>query len=251
MDKKTEEKILIARAEDAVRLCERQYAVRSTGFLTPAEAAAVKKNVRGGEVRLLFFGGYPDAERCVFAALPEYADDSEADGLISVLEVTGRDIGGLTHRDYLGSLLGLGIKREKIGDILVCDDKCLIFVLHDIAEYIAANLEKIGRCGVKVRIAEKGTYALPERRVERISATVAALRLDCICAAALRTSRAKALPYITGGRVSVNWEEKDNPSFQMKAGDVLSIRGAGRFRLTDEMNETKKGRLGVCIEKMK
>lgn len=251
MDKSTDEKILTARAEDAVRLCERQYAVKVVGFLTPAEAAVIKKNIHSSDAVLSFYGGYPDAERRLFVAMPEYAEEKERDELISVIEITGRNIGGLTHRDYLGSLLGLGIKREKLGDIIVTEERCLIFVLSDIADYIIGNLEKIGRCGVRVRLADRSEIVLPERRVERIETTVAALRLDCVTAAALKTSRSKALPYITAKKVSVNWEEKENPAAPVKAGDVLSIRGEGRFRLCEEMNETKKGRLGICIEKMK
>ena len=111
MNAGSDEKLLIARAEDAIRLSENRYSVRFVGFLTPAEAACIRKNVPSGGANTVFFGGYEDAERTLFVALPEYADESEYRGLLSAIEVTGRDISGINHRDCLGSLMGLGINR--------------------------------------------------------------------------------------------------------------------------------------------
>ncbi len=245
-----EEKLLIDRAEDVVRICERQYSVKFMGFLTPAEAAIIKRNMPAGNVERKFFGGYDEAERTLFAAIPEYTPEEELYEAISLLEISGRDIESLTHRDYLGSILGLGIKREKIGDILVFEERCLVFVLSDIADYIIYNLEKIGRKGVKVKKVDLENAEIPEKRTEKIWGTVANLRLDCIVAAAIKTSRSKALAYIETGKVCVNWEDQESPSFFLKPGDVFSIRGVGKFRLSGDVSETKKGRFGICIEKM-
>lgn len=250
MNISNDEKLLIDRAEDVIRLCEKQYSVKSIGFLTPKEAEIIRRNISLGAVNHSFFGGYEEAERTLFVAIPEYASEEELFDLISLLEISGRDIGALTHRDFLGSLLGLGLKREKIGDILVLEERCLVFVLKDIADYIIYNLEKIGRSGVKVREIGILEAEIPPKKIERIQGTVAGLRLDCIAATALRTSRSKALEYIESGRVFVNWEEQDSPSFSIKPGDVFSIRGAGKFRLSDDVSKTKKGRLSICIEKM-
>ena len=253
MEPSVDEKLLIAKAQDTVSLCERQYTVKALGFLTPAEAAVIKKNIfkvgASPDTELEFYGGFPDAERCLFVALPEYASEEDKKELIAVLEITGRDIESLNHRDFLGSLLGLGLKREKIGDILVLEGKALVFVLADIADYIIGNLEKVGRHGVKIRKVMIDEAEVPKRKFEEIRTTVAALRLDCIIGAALRTSRSGAVDAIRGGRVSLNWLECDDSSKQVKPGDVFSVRGAGRFRLSEEVNETKKGRLGICIEK--
>ncbi len=250
MENGIDEKLLIARAGDTAELCERQYAVRFMGFLSPAEAAVIAGHMPPACVKRIFFGGYAGAERKLFVALPEYADENDAQELISVLEITGREIGELSHRDFLGSLLGLGIKREKIGDILVYEDKTLVFALEDIADYIILNLTKVGRCGIKIRKIPIGEIEIPKRRTEAINATIASMRLDCIMAAALRLSRSKVLELLASGRVSLNWLECKNPSAAVKAGDTLSVRGSGRFRIGEEIRETKKGRLGVCIEKM-
>lgn len=253
MDKGFDEKALIARAEDTVRLCEKQYAPRAFGFLTPQEAVSVRRAL--GRIKpdagtcCTFFGGYPEAERCLFVALPDYLDPDSAWDFADVLEIRGRDIGTLSHRDFLGSLLGLGFRREKIGDILCLEDRCIVFVSSDISDYIIENLTKIGRVGVTAKKEDHTSLEIPKRRIEEIRTTVAALRLDCIVGAALRTSRAAACEVIRAKRVSVNWLECDEASARLSPGDVISIRGAGRFRLHEQINETKKGRLGICIEK--
>ncbi len=253
MTNEAEEKILLAKAEDAVFLCEKQYQVKTVGFLTPGEAALVKKHFSGTTlpcgVSISFFGGYPEAERCLFVASPDYAEENEIFEFISAIEISGRDIDSLSHRDYLGSLLGLGIKREKIGDILTMEDRALVFVLSDIAGYILANLDKVGRKGVKVQSVELGEIKVPKRKVEEIKTTVAALRLDCIVSAATKGSRSQATEMIHSGRVFVNWLECNSLSVQLKPGDVFSVRGVGRFRLSEHLHETKKGRLCICIEK--
>lgn len=253
MESGIDEKILLAKAADTVSLCEKQYIVKTLGFLTPAEAAIIKRNlpkIQGAaNVRLEFYGGYSDAERNIFAALPEYFEDDDLRELISVLEISGRDTETLSHRDFLGSLLGLGLRREKIGDILRFPDKALVFVLSDIADYITSNLDKVGRRGVKIRRLNTGELEIPSRGFEEIRTTVAALRIDCIVAAALKTSRTVAVEAIKAKKVSVNWLECDSVSVQLKPGDIFSVRGAGRFKLSEQVNETKKGRLGICIEK--
>lgn len=250
MNISVEEKMLIARAEDAVKLCEKQNCMKFVGFLTPVEAELVRRNLPHNNVRTVLFGGYPDAERKLLVALPDYLEEDAAEELISVIEFTGREIAELRHPDFLGSLLGLGIKREKIGDILICDDRCLVFVVENIAGYIVENLDKVGRKGVTLRRVELNEIEIPQRKFEVIGATVAGLRLDCIVAAALRTSRSVALTVISEGRVFVNWVQQDSSSVKVKPGDVFSIRGKGRFRLSESINETKKGRLGIHIEKM-
>lgn len=250
MTPSVEEKMLLARIEDAVNLCERQNCIKAVGFLTPADAGFVKMHMPKSMVKTCFFGGYPDAERVLFAALPDYLEEEDAAELLSVIEITGRDIGELKHPDFLGSLLGLGIKREKIGDILLAEERCLVFVIENIADYIVENLDKVGRKGVRLKKAEIGELEVPQKKVEIINATVSALRVDSIVAAAIRTSRSAALSVIAEGRVFVNWTQQDSPSAKIKPGDVFSVRGKGRFRLSEEINETKKGRLGVRIEKM-
>lgn len=255
MEKRLDHKALLARANDALELCEKQYTSKAFGFLNPADSEFLRKSLgkktSAEGINFKFFGGYSEAERCLFLAYPDYAEDTIDTEFVEILEITGRDISGLSHRDFLGSLLGLGLKREKIGDILILEDRCLVFVLSDISEYIVSNLDMVARCGVKVRICEPGEVEIPKKQYEEIRTTVASLRLDSVIGAALKTSRTAATAVIREKRVTVNWQEKSDPAEKLLPGDVFSVRGAGRFRLTEEITKTRKDRLGICIQKAK
>ncbi len=242
--------LLLRRANDAVKISEEKYMVKTVGFLTPAERVFLQKNAdrpQGG--RIIYFGGYAEAERTLFAAVPEYIDDSAVRDETALLSITGRNLENLTHRDFLGSLMGLGIKREMVGDILVLVGRCLIFVRREIAPYILSNLDRIGRDGVKIEIADVKDIEIPPKKTEVISGTVAGIRLDSVLSVACKTSRAKAAEYITGGAVSVNWEETENVSKGLKEDDVISVKGKGRFKVSRIGGVTKKGRFSVTVEK--
>ena len=148
----TDDKLIVSKAFDTVSIAERQYICKTMGFLNPHQAAVVRREISRkipSDIGVEFYGGYKDAERCLFICFPEYLEP-DYDSIISVLEITARDIDKMSHRDYLGSLMGLGIKRENIGDILPLEDRCYIFTKSDISGYIIDNLLKIGRHGVKI-----------------------------------------------------------------------------------------------------
>lgn len=153
-------------------------------------------------------------------------------------------------RDYLGSLMGLGIKREKIGDIIVKDEDCSIVVLSDIAGYIAGNLSKVGNTGVGIEVGGTGGLTVPEPKVREIKVTVASLRLDSIAAPGFGISRSKAAEFIKAGRLYHNWVATENPDKPVREGDVLSIRGRGRVVIESAGGRTKRDRIGVVLKKL-
>ncbi len=243
-------KLLLSRANDAVYIADNKYMVKAVGFLTPSEAVFLKRNIQKPYgVNAVFFGGYPEAERTLFVALPEYFDENQAREEIKILCITGRNIHEMSHRDFLGSLMGLGIKREMVGDILVFEDKCLVFVRSEIADYILSNLDKIGRNGINITLCKGDEIDIPPRKTEEISGTVAGIRLDSVLSVALKTSRSKATEFIAGGAVSLNWEETDDASKSLSEGDIISVKKKGRFKLSRIGGLTKKGRYSVVIEK--
>ena len=244
------EKLLLAKAEDTVKLSEKYCSVRHTDFLTPAEAAFVKeKNISGYDSRQKFFGGYEDAERVMFISYPDFLEECPVDEIISAIVITGRDIERLSHRDFLGSIMGLGIKREKIGDIIVLDGKTIVFSSVDIARYIKDNLTKIGNCGIHTEIKEVEKITVPEKKTEDLSGTVQSVRLDSVLAVALKTSRSKAVQLIQSEKVQVNWKIIADVSYQMKEEDIFSVRGHGRFKLFSVNGTTKKGRISISVQK--
>jgi len=181
-------------------------------------------------------------------AMPEFFEEEYKEE-ISVLEITGRNINELSHRDFLGSLMGLGVERKTVGDILVYEDRAYVFILKDMEDYILENVDKIGRHGVKIRSIMPDELTLPEKKTEEISGTVSAPRLDAVVALCTRLSRGKASELIETDKVSVNWEVKNNVSLSLKDGDLISIRGYGRFKLDKINGLSRKGRIHITILK--
>ena len=246
-----DDKLIIKKALDAINLCERQYSVKSLGFLDPRERLLIEREIKfttPADMKCEFFGGYDEAERRMLICRPEYID-ADYDEIITVLEITGRDISELSHRDFLGSLMGLGIKRENIGDIAPMPDKCYVFIKPAMLSYVGENLTKIGRHGVRVSRRNLSEIVIPKKPVKPIAATVSSLRLDCVVSAAAGIARGKAADMIKSENVKLNFETAQNSSASVKEGDMLSIRGFGRFRLSEIRGTTRKGRVSVIIDK--
>ena len=251
---------LFARLDDMVGKSERgELAVSS--FLTPREQHYAQKYLERMGAHLISFGGYADAERQRIYILPDYMEgvDSSADfedyGFsceIATLEINGSGYRNLTHRDYLGSLLGLGLERSVIGDIVVLDEKgrqAVVFCESRISRFIEEMLEKVANDKVKVRQIEISENFLPKRKFAPISDTIASPRLDCIVAALCSLSRAKAAETITGGLVELDFEREERPDRVVSAPAQISVRGFGKFRIHSTGEQTKKGRYRLSADK--
>lgn len=192
----TENELLISYIEDKIRQTEEQYRITSTGFLSPQEKSQAALCCRRNGARHIFCGGYPDAERTVLLLLPDYIENPE----LFVPEETGNPLcllrctapqgaRALTHRDYLGSLLALGIKRDVIGDILVGKGGADIIILKSIAPFLAENYTKAGSVPLSCKAATIGELAAPEPHIEEMRESVASVRLDNMLDAAFGISR--------------------------------------------------------------
>ena len=242
-----EDKLILSRAEDAVLLAEKNYQVKSVGFLNPRQRALIEKNIFPPDnITISFEGGYDDAERTIMLCVPEYVE-IEPDEILTAIKLEGRDVDGLTHRDYLGSLMGLGITRENIGDILCMPSGAFVFVKSEIADYILQNLSKIGRRGIKVQVCKCNDAEIPKPKVREVNGTVSSLRLDSVLSLAAGISRGRAAELIEQGLISLNWEVCESVSEKLSEGDLISARGFGRMRLEKVGGITRKGRIGVTI----
>lgn len=190
-----------------------------------------------------FFGGYDNSERKILGL---FYDGIMSEFPVSALEFTFRKCDKLTHRDFLGALMSLGIEREILGDILVEDGRCVIFVKSELKEYISSQINKIGNVGVKIKDADLNK--LPQGRgVEEISYIVSSLRLDNIIAAVTGLSREKTKTLILSGNVCVNFMQNQNISYTIRQGDSFTIIGKGKFILDTILGETKKGRIRISV----
>lgn len=242
-----DEKLLCDRISDLYKRAERDCEAQFSHFLDGAEQNIVISKCFMSGFNTRFFGGFADAERKIFGVFPEW---EEPDGYpIKILEITHNFGGELSHRDYLGSILGLGIDRSKMGDILIEENSAFVFVTEQIADFIADNLKKIGSRGVKVSLKSMDDIKLPEKKFIEIPAVCASLRLDAVVGAAANIARAKACALIVGGLVKLNHIEQEKAATSVCEGDLLSIRGYGRFILFKTGNETRKGRIHIVLKK--
>lgn len=244
-----DEKLLCAKAEDLFSLCDKYCTARFSDFLDGAEQAAINESVvfpYGYNV--MFFGGFDDAEKKIMGVFPEWETADTASFPISCLKIEGGFSRKLTHRDYLGTLLSLGITRSKLGDIVVDDGFAYVFLHSDIADYVSDNLRKIGNQGVKVTAADNLGELKIERRCKTFGAVCASERLDAVVGAAANLSRSLSAGLIEGGKVKLNHREIYKTSEQIKEGDLLSIRGYGRFIVHSFDGETRKNRLHITLK---
>ncbi len=238
------EQELKRRIED---LCERAYRTNqltATFFLDPAEIAQSRIVIRSKlSASALFTGGYKEAERMRLFFLPDYLDEEyfPYDEHLSAIYVKC-PYGTPSHRDYLGALMGLGIKRETLGDILVFNGYTYIICTPTIAPFIIENLTKVGRFGVKCEICDLSEVKAPEPVFDTVTGTVASLRADAVTAVAFNISRTTAAELIKEGRLAVDHLEELSTSREIEVGALLSLRGYGRAKLVELGGMSRKGR---------
>lgn len=239
--------ILIRHMEDiAVKAVKTGCA--ASKFLTPAEAASVAGHfARRREVLFSLDGGYENAERARAVFLNPDRGICDRDALLVALKIEYRSQDSLGHRDILGALMALGIARDTVGDIAAETPPATLVCLPELCGYIADNLTKVGRVGIKVSRISLGELPVKTENVTIITDTVASLRLDVVLCAAFGLSRGKAAEKIAAGLVSLNHAPCLQPAKDVSEGDLLSVRGLGRARLTEIGGISKKGRLFVQI----
>lgn len=265
-----EDQLFLSRVEE---LCERAVRGHSsaTAFLSPRQAMLAGRVLRQrGEIdRAIFWGGYATAERVRLLLFPDYvldaadmAEDSPPDiatllalagedDAVAVLRVQGSGYRVLTHRDYLGSLLALGLEREVLGDIVVENDhSAVLFCLPHMVPFLMSSVERIANDAVTVKkeMPLPVDYAGAHRRIE-MRDTVASARLDCVTAALAGLSREAAQRAIHEGRVELDYETEERTDRTVTAPCVLSVRGVGKFAVRELNDVTKKGRLRLVAEK--
>ena len=248
------DELITARIEDKISQCRDGYYVTSTGLLdTHEQALAIAASRHAAGVRTIMYGGYDEAERRMLVCVPRDLpiDDKEAvEGLLRVLRVRLPAISReLSHRDYLGSLLGLGIERRLTGDILVRPDGADIFIVPGIEEFLLKELHRVGSVEVKSEAVPVGEVIIPEARIEFIKDSVSSVRLDSIGSSAFRISRGKAAEAVRRGLVSVDHAECVKPDAAVREGSSIVLKGKGKAVLEETGGESRKGRIRIVIKR--
>lgn len=270
-----EERLLIARAAE---LSARSDGVAAaSNFMTPREQRIVFESLKGVEAdRLFFWGGFIGAERRAAVFLPTWTvgDQKAPDGVFSAAreehflrlldEVGCTDILNdfilpvkllssgyekLSHRDWLGSLVGLGLKRQMLGDIVVHDGGAVLFARRESMDFIVSQLKRAGRDSVRAEIAEPDIAFTVQRSFEDICQSVASMRLDGAVRALCSLSREKAASLVESGNVEVNYYTEKRVDHHLSPGDILTVRGFGKFVIYRCEDVTKRGRIRLFAGK--
>ncbi len=259
---KDEDKILVAKLLDKIKFTSQKNQIQVTDFLDGYEQKLSAQVLQQAKYKTYkFYGGYEESERKILFFLPDKLFDLIHEPLetnkmiqneIEVISIVLPNdlVGKYHHRDYLSAIMKLGIKREKVGDILVRNNGADIVVQKDISEYLLSSLQEL------TRFRKSNIYIkkLPELEVvtlkfETMTILVPQLRLDTIISEVLHTSRTKANEIIASERVLVNYETKTKNSILLQKDDLLTIRGKGKYKIGDIIYQTSKGKLRVEVNK--
>ncbi len=239
------DELFCSRIEDLTSLCYTRQKPVFSQFLSEAKQALAQKVLQSIYFdNYIFFGGSENCERKMLGVF--YNEPEQSAFPISAIEFKYRVCDKLTHRDFLGTLMSLGIERDTVGDILVENGRTVVFVKSELKDYIESQIFKIGGAGVK--IVPPNLANLPQGRgTEEMSLTVSSLRFDNIVAAVSGFSRDKTAKLILSGETTLNFVVTQNVSCRVKDGDTFTIRGKGKFKLDKVLGETKKGRHKILV----
>lgn len=237
--------LLIARVEDTIEAAFRTDKPKFLGFLSCEEAVLVERFLENQKVTYSFYGGEHSAQRVMMGCFPDWVKERKFP--ITAITIRYRLADVLKHRDILGALMGLGLTRESVGDILIENGRAVIFLSEDIVKYVLENLQKVGRVGV---VSETSYISpLPQAQQSRLlSATVASCRLDGVVSAFCNLSRNTANEYIAGGLVSVNSVQCIKATKAIQNGDIISVRRKGKFQVLSTENRSKKDRVIISYK---
>ena len=253
---KEEDRLLIAKLLDKMEFAKSKNKITNTDFLDLYQKNLIQKLLNSIKCEnYLFFGGNDQAEREVVIFYPEKLEkqfvEKNHNHIMQIIEIIipNELQGNYTHRDYLGGLMKLGIKREKIGDIIVFNEGANIIVLNEILDFVNSNITSLTRFNKSlIQIKKIEELHRQEIKTEAIQIIVSSLRLDNIVSELAKTSRTKAEEIINAGRVFVNFENVIKDSKMLKEADIITIRGKGRFKILEVMGNTKKGRFIIKVE---
>lgn len=240
-----EDEILFAHLYDLACRSEKYGCAMYGDFLSEHAQSELRLRKNHLPQQFFLFGGHDGSERCMAAFAP---DEAFLDYPIEAVIIRSSHISELSHRDFLGSIMGLGIKREKCGDIIVMQDKCAAFMTPQAAQTVDRELLKVGRIGVSTEISDAASIELPPPSFKEIRGTVASLRLDALLSLLCGTGRGNTGELIRGGRVFVNGICASKGDMRLSGGEIISVRGFGRARL-EIGGISRKDRIFVTLNK--
>ena len=254
MDKKSflnainfEDKNSLSNLFDKIKLAEKTLKpVFTCEFYPPNVWKTIKDMSKSFSINIDTYGIFENCERRM---LSFYAEEGKHYP-IQLLNIENKSkFESLVHRDYLGAIMSLGIKREKYGDLILVGDGCYIAVSEEISDYIIYNLSTIGRCPCNVKVIEDFNAESISAKFENIIIHSTSMRLDCVISSLCNLSRTKAVDNIQGGKVLIDYVEMHEKDKIVENGAVITVRGYGKFKFIEQLGSTQSGRLKLSMKK--
>ncbi len=246
-----EDRLLLAKLWDKINAGMRKNIPANTCFLSPRELE-MARFLFGEPEGLHAFGGYGEAERKMLCYLPDYMEEislMEDGSPVVCLRCTFFQGDSLTHRDFLGALMGAGIGRETVGDILVGSGSCDFFVTEEIAPYILSSFDSAGRTRLHIETIPLSQVQAPQPEIKEIKDTLASLRLDSVISSGFRIGRSLAAQYVSAGKAAIDGLPCEKPDKAVGEGMKISVRGLGKIKIEKVNGKTKKDRISVIIHR--
>ena len=244
-----EDRILLAKLWDKIYGGIRRNIPSNTGFLSPRELE-MARYLFGEPEGLVTFGGYEGAQRQMLCYFPDYLEpDFAEDAPMVCLRAEFYEKEALSHRDFLGALMGFGISRESVGDICVGSGSCDFFVTDEIAPSLLQSFTEVGRVKIRLTRIALADANIPEPEIKEIRDTLASMRLDSVISSGFRIGRSLACSYIGSGKAAINGLPCEKADKQVSEGAEISVRGLGKIKLYSVNGQTKKGRISVVIHR--
>ncbi|MGM0419585.1 MAG: photosystem II S4 domain protein [Bacillota bacterium] len=226
--------------------------LEATEFLNPHQLNLAKDILNQlAEINFKADGGYKNAERKRIAIFPDYLFPDHQDVPLTFYKVLGNfNYINISHSDFLGAIMGLGIKRGMLGDIILIEDYAQIIVAPEIKKEIELNLTSVSEVPVEVEEIDTSDIKVRPENKKEILATVASLRLDAVLSAGFGESRSKSNRAITSGKVKLNWKKEENPAAEVEIGDIISLQGRGRLFVAEDRGRSNRDRIKLKLERI-
>jgi RNA-binding protein YlmH len=198
-------------------------------------------------IEVYSYGIFENAERKIIA----FADNTILHYPVSLIRVKGNSkFNNLKHKDYLGAIMALGIKREKFGDLILSNDECYIAVHQEMVDYIKINLTSIGKSNCNIEVLDIHRCEIPKYSFEKIIVNVSSFRIDCVVSTLCNIARGKAEELIRQNKVLVDYSQDFRKNKVLKCDSTITVRGYGKFKIVEEVGWTNSGKIKVLVKKM-
>ncbi len=236
---------------DKIEMVLNRHKEQATDFLNPYQREIARGLLEQiSDINFREEGGYRQAERKRIVIFPEYLFPDLVPAQIDVLKISGNfSFQSISHRDFLGAILGLGIQRKVIGDLLVLDGYAQVIAAKEISEFIELKLMKVHEVPVEIEAIEAEQLEIPVQHTKEIKTTVPSMRLDAVASSGFGDSRSKMTRYIKGGRVKLNYKEEKDPAADVELGDLISVRGRGRVEVAVDNGFSNRGRIKLILKR--